>query len=76
MQEMQVWSLGCDDPLEEEMATDSSVSAGKFQWTEEHGELQFLESQRVRHDWETEQVHKHPIRYHLLTVNLHQDYCF
>ena len=42
-QEMQVWSLGREDPLEEEMGTHSSIllenSPGKFHGTEEPGGL-------------------------------------
>ena len=37
MQEMQLWSLGWEDPLEEEMATHSSIIAGRVPWTEEPG---------------------------------------
>ena len=37
MQEMQVRFLGKEDPLEEEMVTDSSVLALKIPWTEEIG---------------------------------------
>ena len=40
MQEMQVQSLGQDDPLEEEMATHTSILAWKIPWTEEPGSLQ------------------------------------
>ena len=47
---MRVWSLGQEDPLEEEMATYSSVLAWKIPWTENPGGLQSLESQRVGHD--------------------------
>ena len=32
---MWVWSLGGEDPLEEEMAADSSILAGEIPWTEE-----------------------------------------
>ena len=39
-QEMWVWSLGWDYPLEEEMATHSSILAWKISWTEEPGGLQ------------------------------------
>ena len=39
-----------EDPLEEEMATCSSILAWKIPWTEEPGGLQSMESQRVRHD--------------------------
>ena len=34
-QEMWVWSLDWGDPLEEEMATHSSISAWEIPWTEE-----------------------------------------
>ena len=50
MQETQVRSLGWEDPLEEEMATHSSILAWKISWAEETGELQSVESQRVRHN--------------------------
>ena len=40
MQEMQVPSLGQEDPLEEGMATHSSILAQEIPWTEEPGELQ------------------------------------
>ena len=50
-QEMLVWSLGQKDPLEEEMAIDSSIPAWKILWTEEPGGLQSMGSQRVGHDW-------------------------
>ena len=39
-QKMKVWSLGWEDPLEEEMATHSSILAWKIPWTEEPGGLQ------------------------------------
>ena len=38
-------SLGQEDPLEEEMATCSSILAWKIPWAEEPGGLQFMESQ-------------------------------
>ena len=53
MQETQVWSLGQEDPLEEEMVTHSSILAWRIPWTEKPGGLQSRGSQRVRHDWET-----------------------
>ena len=40
-------SLGQEDPLEEDMATYSSILAWGIPWTEEAGELQFMESQRT-----------------------------
>ena len=48
---MQVWSLGWEDPLEEELAIHSSILAWKIAWTEEPGQLQFIGSHRVGHDW-------------------------
>ena len=61
MQEMQVPSLGWEDPLEEGMETYSSILeegmathftilAWRIPWTEEPGELQSIGSHRVRHD--------------------------
>ena len=50
MQEMQVWSLGWEDPLEKEMATHSSVLAWKIPWTEESGGLHSIGSYRIRHN--------------------------
>ena len=50
-QEAQVRSLGQEDPLEEEMATVSSILAWRIPWTEEPGGPQSMGSQRVRHDW-------------------------
>ena len=49
-QETQVQSLGWEDPLEEGMATHSSILAWRIPWTNEPGVLQSMESQRVRHD--------------------------
>ena len=45
-----VQSLGWEDPLEEEMATHSSILAWKIPWTEEPGELQSMGLQRVEHN--------------------------
>ena len=50
MQEMWVSSLGREDPLEEEMATHSSVLAWRIPWMEEPGGLQFVGSQIVGQD--------------------------
>ena len=48
---MQVWSLGQEDSLEEDMATHSSILAWRIPWTEEPGGLQSIEWPRVRHGW-------------------------
>ena len=50
MRENQVLSLGREDPLEKEMTTHSSILAWKISKTEEPGGLQFMVSQRVKHD--------------------------
>ena len=42
---MQVGSLGEEDPLEEEMATHSSILAWRIPWTGQPGQLQFMGSQ-------------------------------
>jgi len=47
MQEMRVWSPGREDPLEEEMATHSSIQAWRIPRTEEPGRLQSMGSKRV-----------------------------
>ena len=48
MRETQIQSLGQEDPLEEEMATHSSILARKIPWTEEPGRLKSMGLQRVR----------------------------
>ena len=50
MWETWVQSLGREDPLEKEMATQSSTLAWKIPWMEKLGRLQSMGSQRVRHD--------------------------
>jgi len=43
-------SLGWEDPLEEGMATHSSILVWRIPWTEEAGGLRSMGSQRVGHD--------------------------
>ena len=57
MQKAGVQSLGREDPLEKEMATHSSSLAWKIPWTEEHGRVQSMGSQRVGHDWAMSLTH-------------------
>ena len=57
LQKTRVRSLGCEGPLEEGMATHSSVLTWRISHTEEPGGLQSLGSQRVRHDWVTKHTH-------------------
>ena len=50
MQETRVQFLGGEDPLENGMASHSSILAWKNPWTEEPGGLQSMGSQRVGHN--------------------------
>ena len=50
MQETEVRSLGLEDPLEKEMATNSSIFTWKIPWTEEPDGLESMGLQTVRHD--------------------------
>ena len=51
IQETRVQSLGREGPLEEEMATHSSILAWRIPWTEEPGGLWSMESHRHTHQW-------------------------
>ena len=56
IQETPVRFLGQKDPLEKELATHSNILIDwKISQTEELGGLQSMRSQRVRHDWVTNQ---------------------
>ena len=55
MQELQVCSLGQEDPLKKGMGTHSSILACRVSWTEEPGGIQFMGSQRVEHNLVTKQ---------------------
>ena len=62
MRETWVRSLGREDPLEEGMATHSSILTWRIPWTEEPGGLQSMGSQRVGHDWVTHFLSLFPLR--------------
>ena len=51
LQEMQVWSLGWEDPLERDMAIHSIILTWRIPWTEEPDGLRYMGSQRVGHHW-------------------------
>ena len=55
MQKTQAGSLGREDPLEEEVATHSSMLAWEIPWTEEPGGQQSMGLQKVGYDLATEQ---------------------
>ena len=48
-----IQSLGLKDPLEEGVATHSSILAWRIPWTEEPGGLQSMGSQSAGHNWAT-----------------------
>ena len=51
MQEIQVPSLGGEDPLENEIATHSSILTWRIPWTKEPGQLQSMGCQGVLTLW-------------------------
>ena len=51
MQEIHVWSLGQEDPLEKEMATHSSILAWEIPWIEE------LQSMGLQKEWDMSWSH-------------------
>ena len=53
MQETQAPSLGWEDPLEKERQPTPVFLPGESPWKEEPGQLQFIGSHRVRHNWVT-----------------------
>ena len=53
MHEIQLWSLGWEDPLKKGMATHSSILAWRIPWRKEPGGLQSMGSQKTGHDWAT-----------------------
>ena len=56
MQKTRVRSLGWEDPLEKEVATDLSILAWRIPQTEEPGGLQSMGSLRVGHNLATEHI--------------------
>ena len=53
VQEIWVWSLGWEDPLEKGMGTHSSILSWRVPWTEEPSELRPMGSKRIGHNWVT-----------------------
>ena len=66
IQETRFWSLGWEDPLEEKMATHSSILAWKIPWTDEPGGLQSMGPQRVGYNWGTLEGNGSPLQYSCL----------
>ena len=75
MQETPVRSLGQEDPLEEGMATHSSILAWRIPWTEEPGGLWYIGSQRVRHDWSEHAYTVHNYRGKFLLAIIQKSDC-
>ena len=57
---MRIRSLGQEDPLEEGMATQSSILAWRIPWTEEPGGLQSIGLRRVGQGLASKEQHHHP----------------
>ena len=57
IQEIWIWSLSQEDPLEK--GIHSSILAWRIPWTEGSGGLQSMELQRVGHDKQLTHTHKH-----------------
>ena len=82
---MLVQSLGQEVPLEEGIATHSSILAWRMPWTEEAGGLQFTGSERVGHNCHFIKYFRspglwympaHPLKgYSMLTASLTSYHC-
>ena len=66
--EVRVQSLGQEDPLEEEMATHSSILASEIPWTEEPDGLQSMGSQELDTTWQLNNNNRCFSRYELQTL--------
>ena len=51
--QVQVWSLGWEDPLEKETAIHSGILAWEIPWTEKPGQYSPWVCKRAGHDWRT-----------------------
>ena len=63
MQETRVWSLGCEDPLEKEMATHSSTLVWRIPWTKEPGKT-------TVHGVEKSRTRLSDFTFHLISVHV------
>ena len=72
----QVQPLGWEDPLENKMATHSSISCWKIPWTEEPGCLQSLGSQKLDTTEVNEHTHRHGADIFLIFTKLSKHYLF
>ena len=67
-------SPGPEDPLEEGMATHSSLLAWRIPWTEEPGGPRSTGSQRVRYSW-SNLAHTHAYRVRVSPTKVSQTHC-
>ena len=65
---MQLESLSWEDPLEESMATHSSIHAWRIPWTEEPSGLQSIGSKRVKYNW-SDLAHTHMQHWPLASIS-------
>ena len=72
---MWVQALGLEDPLEEEMATHSSILIWEISWTEESDVLQSMGSQRVGYDLATKQKQGEKMRMINMCVDMQISMC-
>ena len=72
MQETQIQSLGEENPLEEGMASHSSILAGDSAWTEEPDRLQSMGSQKVGYDCSDLAMHMHLVLCNFFTHLFHE----
>ena len=70
-QETLVWSLGWEDPLEEGMATHSSILSWRNPWTEEPRRLKSMVFKRVRHNLASNTQRHTYIHTHLVGRSCH-----
>ena len=68
--ERQVWVLGQENPLEEEMATHSSILAWKISRIEEPVTLQSMGLQTVGHKWVSEHAQMHTGKHSISSIKM------
>ena len=69
-QETWVQSLGGEDPLEKEMATDSTILVWEIPWAEKPGRLQSMGLQIDRRDLATKQQQQQSVSHTVGSTNL------
>ena len=70
MHEIWVWFLGQEDPLEKQIATQSSILAWRISWTQEPCRPRSMGSQRVGHDWVNNTFTFHQIYFEFIEITM------